>query len=98
MAPQFNPSSRIYVQIFYGTTGKQFSIFIFDTDKRETIRIPLPLNEKLSQVSDTSNLQKETTLCAIKLKNRSGNFYLSYRYVAETNEKGEINSVNQLGK
>ncbi len=77
---KFNPSSRIFVKIFYGTTSSNFSISILDIDKKEAVKIPLPIDSDVSQINKDNDFKKAITLCSIKLKNLTGNFNCSLSF------------------
>lgn len=54
-------------------------------------------NFAFSQVKETEKSETEITVCPVKLLGIKG-FITSYRYVVETNNKGAVKKVEQLGK
>ncbi|CAN5786130.1 hypothetical protein BH20ACI4_BH20ACI4_16090 [soil metagenome] len=51
-----------------------------------------------SQNTESERKEKEITICPVKLLVGAADFRFSYRYIVKTNDKGEINKIEQLGK
>ena len=52
----------------------------------------------LSQVVNANRVEKEITMCPVKLLAQAANFRFSYRYAIKTDKSGAVTKIEQIGK